>query len=75
MSTKTANPKNKRASVKPSAKTPLVVREAATLSRNGKPTEEDIRLRAYQKWEAAGRPDSDGVQFWLQAQHELLQMD
>jgi hypothetical protein len=33
--------------------------------------EEDIRLRAYFKWEAAGRPDGDGVLFWLEAEKEL----
>jgi len=39
---------------------------------NGKPaSEEAIRLRAYQIWDAAGKPDSDGVQFWLEAEQEL----
>jgi hypothetical protein len=33
--------------------------------------EEDIRLRAYLKWEAAGRPKGDGVLFWLEAEKEL----
>jgi hypothetical protein len=32
-----------------------------------------IRLRAYAKWEAAGRPDGDGVHFWLEAERELGQ--
>ena len=32
---------------------------------------EDIRLCAYQKWEAAGKPTGDGVQFWLEAEQEL----
>jgi hypothetical protein len=32
-----------------------------------------VRLRAYQKWEAAGKPDGDGVNFWLEAERELLQ--
>ena len=36
-------------------------------------SEEAIRLRAYQKWEAAGKPDGDGRRFWLQAVHEILQ--
>jgi hypothetical protein len=35
--------------------------------------DEDIRLAAYQKWEAAGKPAGDGVQFWLQAEQELLE--
>jgi len=33
--------------------------------------EEAIRLRAYQKWEAAGRPISDGLRFWFEAEREL----
>jgi hypothetical protein len=33
--------------------------------------EEVIRLRAYFKWEAAGRPEGDGVSFWLEAEKEL----
>jgi len=34
--------------------------------------EDEIRLRAYQKWEAAGKPHSDGWAFWLEAERELL---
>ena len=30
-----------------------------------------IWSRAYQKWEAAGKPAGDGVQFWLAAEQEL----
>ncbi|MFO0822169.1 MAG: DUF2934 domain-containing protein [Gemmataceae bacterium] len=33
--------------------------------------EELIRVRAYMLWEEAGRPESDGTQFWLQAEREL----
>lgn len=33
---------------------------------------EDIRLRAYQKWEQAGMPAGDGVSFWLEAERELV---
>ncbi len=36
-------------------------------------SQEDIRLHAYQKWEAAGKPDGDGFQFWLEAEQELRQ--
>ena len=36
-------------------------------------SDEDIRLWAYQKWEAAGKPTGDGVQFWLEAEQELLE--
>jgi hypothetical protein len=35
-------------------------------------SDEDIRLCAYQKWEAAGKPAGDGVQFWLEAEQELM---
>jgi hypothetical protein len=35
-------------------------------------SEEAIRQRAYQKWEAAGRPGGDGVNFWVEAERELL---
>jgi hypothetical protein len=34
---------------------------------------EDIRRCAYQKWEAAGQPTGDGVQFWLEAEQELME--
>jgi hypothetical protein len=34
-------------------------------------SEERIREAAYLKWEAAGRPDGDGVDFWLRAEREL----
>jgi len=35
--------------------------------------DEDIRLCAYQKWEVAGKPAGDGVQFWLEAEQELIE--
>ncbi len=31
-----------------------------------------IRPLAYRKWEEAGRPDSDGSQFWAAAEQEIL---
>lgn len=34
---------------------------------------EAIQLCAYRKWESAGRPTGDGMQFWLEAEQELLQ--
>ena len=34
--------------------------------------EETTRLRAYEKWEAAGMPQGNEVQFWLDAEQELL---
>lgn len=33
---------------------------------------DDIRLCAYQKWEKAGEPSGDGVEFWLEAEYELV---
>jgi|HubBroStandDraft_4_1064222.scaffolds.fasta_scaffold300592_2 DUF2934 family protein len=35
------------------------------------PTADEIRTRAYQKWEAAGRPDGNSLVFWLAAEQEL----
>ncbi len=32
-----------------------------------------IRLRAHQKWEAAGKPEGDCLKFWLEAEKELLE--
>ena len=34
--------------------------------------EDEIRPLAYRKWEEAGRPISDGAQFWLAAETEIL---
>lgn len=31
-----------------------------------------IRTRAFQMWERAGKPDGDGVTFWLDAERELI---
>lgn len=40
-------------------------------SANGQPvSEEAIRLCAFGKWEAAGKPGGDGVKFWLEAEQE-----
>jgi hypothetical protein len=33
---------------------------------------DDIRLRAYRKWESAGKPTRDGISFWLEAEQELV---
>lgn len=33
--------------------------------------QEEIRLLAYLKWERAGYPTNDGVEFWLEAEKEL----
>jgi hypothetical protein len=36
-------------------------------------SEEAIRLCAYKKWETAGKPCGDGLNFWREAEKELLQ--
>jgi hypothetical protein len=33
--------------------------------------EEAVKVRAYQLWEHAGRPEGDGISFWLEAESEL----
>ena len=45
---------------------------SAASGSNGQPvSEEAIRLCAYQRWEAAGKPGGDGLKFWLEAEQEL----
>jgi len=39
--------------------------------RDRRMSDDKIRELAYLKWEAAGYPQSDGVQYWLQAEEEL----
>ena len=34
-------------------------------------SQQEIGDRAYQKWEAAGKPSGKDLKFWLEAQHEL----
>lgn len=66
---------------KPAAKPPRAATKQKTtetpapalLSYDGKPIdEESIRYCAYLKWEAAGRPQCDGVGFWLDAERDIL---
>jgi hypothetical protein len=35
------------------------------------PYDDAVRGRAYELWEAAGRPEDDGVRFWYEAEREL----
>jgi hypothetical protein len=64
-------------SAKARAAQPAPVADAKTASAaHSKPktlpvSEEDIRLAAYFKWEAAGRPAGDGGSFWAEAEMEL----
>ena len=39
------------------------------------PFEEAVRIGAYLRWDAAGRPGGDGVSFWLEAEQELRSGD
>lgn len=42
---------------------------------NGQSTnacEEAIRALAHSKWEAAGCPTGDGIEFWLEAEREVI---
>lgn len=63
---------------RPHAGTPAPVRAAqpaadAGDSRAARCASADaIRLSAYRKWELAGKPPGDGVQFWLEAERDLL---
>lgn len=34
-------------------------------------TEDLIRERAYLNWEAAGSPEGDGIDYWLEAEQEI----
>jgi len=35
------------------------------------PCEDTIRQRAYEQWQAAGGPEGDGVEFWLEAERDV----
>jgi hypothetical protein len=38
-----------------------------------KPTEEQIKVRAHELWEQAGKPEGRDDEFWRQAELELAQ--
>jgi Protein of unknown function (DUF2934) len=38
-----------------------------------KPTEEQIKVRAHELWEQAGKPEAREDEFWHQAEKELAQ--
>jgi hypothetical protein len=67
---------HKTATLAPSASaTPQSEPKAATAPApegEAQQCDEKIRLRAYQKWETAGKPQGNGVQFWLDAEQELV---
>jgi hypothetical protein len=74
---KTANTTATPASPARRTQAPATAPSAATPANHmspqsvGRPAEDEIRRCAYQKWEAAGCPDGDGVHFWLEAEQEL----
>ena len=69
---KHATPAHSNPTGSPAATTPGVA--AGDKTRSPRPvTADDIRLRAYRKWEGAGRPTGDEVRFWLEAERELTQ--
>lgn len=54
--------------------TPAEAASATTLqppTRNGVADAEAVRAHAHALWEQAGRPEGDGVEFWLWAEQEL----
>lgn len=53
-----------------SAKSPS---ESEQIQKGKAKSQEAVRVRAYKKWEAAGKPKGDGVNFWLEAEREVLQ--
>jgi hypothetical protein len=63
------------ASTKPGPTTPTTAEPAVAVGEKGREARsvcsDDIRLRAYRKWEDAGKPTGDGVQFWLESEQEL----
>jgi len=48
-------------------------KETASIAPTQPTSVDEIRLRAYRTWEAAGKPSGDGVKFWLEVEQELLQ--
>jgi hypothetical protein len=47
--------------------------DAPTVRAGQRVSEDEIRLCAYLKWEAAGKPPGHGTCFWVDAERELLQ--
>ena len=53
---------------KPQSSPPMPERRAE----QGNGREDEIRALAYRKWQEAGGPTGDGVEFWLTAEMEIL---
>ncbi len=56
----------------PEPKVAAPAREGGKRKGPAKPSEEEVRHLAYQKWEDAGRPEGADVWFWLEAEQELF---
>ncbi len=52
-------------------KTAVVVRGGGPSPKVEPISEEQIRIRAFQKWETAGKPIGEDLKFWLEAEEEL----
>lgn len=50
---------------------PTILNEVSVCQEQATKREEAIRTAAYLKWEAAGFPPGDGVNFWLEAEEEF----
>ena len=69
---KSPTPQPKATPAKSAASVTAPGKPAVTLTGQGTGvSEEAIRLRAYQRWEAAGCPCGDDMRFWLEAEKEL----
>jgi len=55
----------------PEARPAPATRPLAAGATGRAPSEDQVRLCAYLKWEAAGRPAGDSLRFWLEAEREL----
>jgi hypothetical protein len=55
----------------PASEPAVPPKQGATSPAAAPVSEDQVRLCAYLKWEAAGRPVGDGACFWLEAEREL----
>jgi hypothetical protein len=69
VATKTATSR-RRSPAKSASPKATVVPTIGKPGHNGQCVCEEIRLTAYQKWEAAGKPDGEGIKFRLEAERE-----
>ncbi len=60
-----------QATVRPAARVSTFVESPSAATPTTAVSEDQIRLRAFQRWEASGKPDGDGTRFWFEAEQEL----